>query len=117
MPEQPAAPEGVQTFEAAYFRQYNPVTAADIVNRVPGFEIDDGETLRGFGATAGNVLVNGERPSSKVLISEQLKRIPADSVVKVELSRDGTHVFTDFLSLYKTPDGWKIIGKIFQRHP
>lgn len=83
-PEQPAA-EGVQTFEAAYFRQYNPVTAADIVNRVPGFEIDDGEALRGFGATAGNVLVNGERPSSKVLISEQLKRIPADSVVKVEL--------------------------------
>ncbi|MDP3739583.1 MAG: outer membrane beta-barrel protein [Hyphomonadaceae bacterium] len=81
----PAPAEGVQTFEAAYFRQYNPVTAADIVNRVPGFDIDDGEVLRGFGATAGNVLVNGERPSSKVLISEQLKRIPADSVIKVEL--------------------------------
>jgi outer membrane receptor protein involved in Fe transport len=83
-PEQPAA-ESTRVFEAAYFRQYNPVTAADIVNRVPGFEIDDGEALRGFGATAGNVLVNGERPSSKVLISEQLKRIPADSVVRVEL--------------------------------
>jgi outer membrane receptor protein involved in Fe transport len=84
-PAQASSQEGVQTFEAAYFRQYNPVTAVDIVNRVPGFEIDDGEALRGFGATAGNVLVNGERPSSKVLISEQLKRIPADSVVKVEL--------------------------------
>ena len=72
-------------FEAAFFKQYNPVTAADIVNRVPGFEIDDGEALRGFGATAGNVLVNGERPSSKVLISEQLKRIPAESVIRVEL--------------------------------
>lgn len=83
--EEAAEQEGVQTFEAGYFKQYNPVTAADIVNRVPGFEIDDGEALRGFGATAGNVLVNGERPSSKVLISEQLKRIPADSVVKVEL--------------------------------
>jgi outer membrane receptor for ferrienterochelin and colicin len=82
---QPAEADGVQTFEAAYFRQYNPVTAADIVSRVPGFEIDDGETLRGFGATAGNVLVNGERPSSKVLVSEQLKRIPADSVTRVEL--------------------------------
>lgn len=84
-PAQALPQEGVRTFEAAYFRQYNPVTAADIVNRVPGFEIDDGEALRGFGATAGNVLVNGERPSSKVLISEQLKRISADSVVKVEL--------------------------------
>lgn len=81
----PTSAEGVQTFDAAYFRQYNPVTAADIVNRVPGFEIDDGEALRGFGATAGNVLVNGERPSSKVLVSEQLKRIPADSVIRVEL--------------------------------
>src|SRR5690348_16867691 len=73
-PAQPAAQQGVQPFEAAYFRQYNPVTAFDIVTRVPGFEIDDGEALRGFGATAGNVLVNGERPSSKVVISEQLKR-------------------------------------------
>lgn len=75
----------VQTFESAFFKQYNPITAADIVNRVPGFDIDDGEALRGFAATAGNVLVNGERPSSKVLVSEQLKRIPADSVLKVEL--------------------------------
>jgi len=79
------ATDGAQVFEAAFFKQYNPVTAADIVNRVPGFEIDDGEVLRGFGATAGNVLVNGERPSSKVLISEQLKRIPAESVIRVEL--------------------------------
>ena len=84
-PKADAAAEGVQTFDGVFFKQYNPVTAADIVNRVPGFEIDDGEVLRGFGATAGNVLVNGERPSSKVLISEQLKRIPADSVVKIEL--------------------------------
>ncbi len=77
--------EGVTTFEASYFRQYNPVTANDIVSRVPGFDIRDGDTLRGFGATAGNVLINGERPSSKTLISEQLKRIPADAVAKVEL--------------------------------
>lgn len=84
-PPPTAAQQGVQPFEAAYFRQYNPVTALDIVSRVPGFEIDDGESLRGFGATAGNVLVNGERPSSKVVVTEQLKRIPADSVVRVEL--------------------------------
>jgi hypothetical protein len=84
-PAQPAAQQGVQPFDTAYFRQYNPVTAFDIVTRVPGFEIDDGEALRGFGATAGNVLVNGERPSSKVTASEQLKRIPSDSVLRVEL--------------------------------
>lgn len=37
--------------------------------------------------------------------------------VKVELHRDGKHVFTDFISLYKFADGWKIIGKTFYRHP
>ena len=46
--------------------------------RVPGFEINDGDDRRGFWARpAGNVLVNGERPSSKASISEQLRRIPA----------------------------------------
>ncbi len=38
-------------------------------------------------------------------------------IVKVELYKDGRHVFTDFISLYKFEDGWKIIGKIFYRHP
>lgn len=77
--------EGLQVFESAYFTAYNPVTAFDMASRVPGFEIDDGESRRGFGATAGNVLVNGERPSSKTIISDQLKRIPAGSVIRIEL--------------------------------
>ena len=25
--------------------------------------------------------------------------------------------FTDYLSLYKFPDGWKIVGKIYFTHP
>ncbi len=38
------------------------------------------------------------------------------AVVRVEIYRDGTHVFTDYLSLYRFPDGWKIVSKIFQAH-
>jgi hypothetical protein len=38
------------------------------------------------------------------------------AVVRVELYRDGKHTFTDYLSLYKFPDGWMIVGKIFQAH-
>jgi len=38
------------------------------------------------------------------------------AVVKLELHRGETHVFTDYLSLYKFPDGWKIVGKIYHRH-
>ena len=80
-PAEPAA----QVFESAFFTGYNPVTAGDMVARVPGFEIIDGDDRRGFGATAGNVLINGERPSSKASISDQLKRIPAGSVLRLEL--------------------------------
>lgn len=39
------------------------------------------------------------------------------AVARVELWRDGKHTFTDYLSLYRFDDGWKILGKIFQRHP
>jgi len=39
------------------------------------------------------------------------------AVARVEIYRDGKHAFTDYLSLYKFPDGWLIVGKIFQAHP
>jgi len=39
------------------------------------------------------------------------------AIAKVELYKDGKHVFTDFISLYKFEDGWKIVGKTFYRHP
>lgn len=39
------------------------------------------------------------------------------AVVRLELHRGGKHTFTDYLSLYRFPDGWKIVSKIFQAHP
>jgi hypothetical protein len=36
--------------------------------------------------------------------------------VRLELRRDGKHVFTDHLSLYRFADGWKIVSKTFQAH-
>lgn len=39
------------------------------------------------------------------------------AVVQLELYRDGVHFYTDYLSLYKFSDGWKIVSKIFYRHP
>src|SRR6185503_8179298 len=52
---------------------------------LPGFTIDEGEELRGFGATAGNVLIDGQRPSSKTEISKELARIAARDVLRIEL--------------------------------
>jgi hypothetical protein len=39
------------------------------------------------------------------------------AVCEVEIWRGGKQIFTDYLSLYRFPDGWKIVGKIFYRHP
>jgi len=37
--------------------------------------------------------------------------------VRLEIHRAGRHVYTDFLSLYEFPDGWKIVGKTFYKLP
>ena len=80
-----ASPSDTATFAPAYFAAYNPVTAADMVSRIPGFELKDGDERRGFGGSAGNLLINGERPSSKATPSDLLKRIPAGDVARIEV--------------------------------
>jgi len=81
------SPEGVQAFDPAFFARFAPVTALDMVRQLPGFRIDEGEDLRGFGATAGNVLIDGRRTSSKDAISDELGRISARDVLRIELIR------------------------------
>lgn len=82
---------GAQVYEPAYFAQFAPRTALDMVSRIPGFIIDDGnQGQRGLGQANQNVLVNGERFSSKSdSLRDQLQRIPAADVVRIEIV-DGT---------------------------
>lgn len=61
-----AAPSDTALFPPSYFTAYNPVTASDMVSRIPGFELRDGDDRRGFGGTAGNLLINGERPAPRL---------------------------------------------------
>jgi len=87
-PEPEAAQELVQVYERNYFDPYNPQTARDIVDRIPGFTFDPGDDLRGFGGAAGNVLVDGVRPTSKTGgVEDALTRIPANDVARVEVIR------------------------------
>ena len=81
-------------YDAAYFVPFAPRTALDITQHVPGFQLDLGSTqtvqgsvdVRGFAGTAGNVVINGARPSSKAdNLQTVLARIPAQRVVRVEL--------------------------------
>ena len=76
-----------QTFTPDYFTQFAPQTAADMVARLPGFEIRGGEGgARGFGQASLNILINGRRPSSKSSGANQiLGRIPANNVTRIEI--------------------------------
>jgi hypothetical protein len=39
------------------------------------------------------------------------------AVARIEMYKNGKHVYTDFMALYKFDDGWKILNKIYYRHP
>ena len=39
------------------------------------------------------------------------------AVAKIHLSKGGKKIFTDYLSLYKLEEGWKIVGKIYYQIP
>lgn len=78
-------------YQAAFFDQYAPQNALDMINRLPGFSFDEGaEDIRGFGGAGGNVLINGARPTAKSGgLTEVLKRIPAAQVDRIEILRGG----------------------------
>ena len=81
-------PQEVVTFAADFFARYQPNSALDMVQRVPGFQIDDGDNKRGFGAASGNILINDRYPSAKQdEASSILERIPASQVERVDLIR------------------------------
>nr|WP_294850097.1 hypothetical protein [uncultured Sphingomonas sp.] len=93
-PESPplvSVQDRVTIYQLGYFASYAPSSALDIASRVPGFQLDlgpdnDGQEVRGFAGTAGNVVINGSRPSSKSeSLRSILERIPARRVVRVEV--------------------------------
>lgn len=84
------AEAGVTSYPSAYFAAARPNTAFDMIARLPGFTFEGGEDVRGFAGAAGNVLVDGQRRSTKSdSLASILKRIPASSVVRIDLIRGG----------------------------
>lgn len=77
-----------QIYPLDFFDRFFPQTALDLLERVPGFTVEGGDDLRGFSGSAGNVLIDGERPSIKAGgIEDFLKRIPAGAVQRIEVTR------------------------------
>lgn len=82
--------QAVLIFTPDFFADARPNTALDMVNRVPGFSVNDGDGARGFEGAVGNVLINGSRPASKNDTgSNVLGRTVASQVERIELIRGG----------------------------
>ena len=88
--EASAPANGVISYPPAFFTEFRPTTAADMLGRIPGFNRNSGDDVRGFAGTAGNVLIDGERPSSKTIsVDEALRRIQPEQVERIDLIRGG----------------------------
>jgi len=89
-PPAPAPQQGVTSYPAAFFSQYQPANASEMVDRIPGFTFDAGAGVRGYEGSAGNVLIDGQRPATKTDDLEQvLRRVPAGSVERIDVIRGG----------------------------
>src|SRR5690606_3008716 len=77
-----------EVYDAAFFRPFSPSNALQMVERVPAFMLDEGDvTARGFRQAAGNVVIDGRRPSLKSeTLATLLARIPASRVLRVEVA-------------------------------
>ena len=89
-PQAEAGQQGVLIFTPDFFAAQRPNTALDMVNRVPGFSVQDGDGSRGFEGAVGNILINGSRPASKNDTgSSVLGRTLVAQVERIELVRGG----------------------------
>lgn len=82
--------EGVIAYPPAFFAAQQPGNAHEMVLRLPGFAFDDGDSQRGFEGGGGNVLIDGQRPTSKTdNLEEILRRLPASQIERIDLIRGG----------------------------
>jgi len=89
-PQAEASQQGVLVYTPDVFASQQPVTALDMVSRVPGFSVIDGDGSRGFQGSVGNILINGARPASKNDTgSSVLSRTLVAQVERIELVRGG----------------------------
>ncbi|MCB1670849.1 MAG: TonB-dependent receptor plug domain-containing protein [Gammaproteobacteria bacterium] len=94
--QNPADAESQETttvsYPAAYFNDYSPVSANDMVTVIPGVNLamggGGGGNRRGLGSGENEILINGQRVTGKSMSGrDQLSRIPADQVDHIEIIR------------------------------
>lgn len=82
----------VVVYDAEYFAPYNPITAEDMLNRIPGTEglvggFGNGQDeRRGLRSNTDQILIDGKRLTGKENQSSSfLEKLPAKSVERIEL--------------------------------
>jgi outer membrane receptor for ferrienterochelin and colicins len=75
-------------YPASFFQPFNPISVNDMIDRIPGVNINNGGGGRGLGS-GGNLLINGQRLAGKDNSPRaHLSRIPARQVERIEIIRD-----------------------------
>jgi outer membrane receptor protein involved in Fe transport len=84
------ASQGVIAYPPEFFAAARPANAREMLDRIPGYTFDGGDSVRGYEGAAGNVLIDGQRPATKTdSLDQLLRRVPAQNVARVELIRGG----------------------------
>jgi TonB-dependent Receptor Plug Domain len=80
------ATEGARVFTPADFARFSPRNALDMLEEVPGFTLREEESQRGLGQASANVLIDGQRITSKSEgVFSTLERIAVDRVERIEI--------------------------------
>src|ERR1700744_2226299 len=79
----------VLSYPVSFFAGAQLATAYDMVGRLPGFIYNSGNNNnRGYSGSAGNVLVDGRRPTTKTDgLTTILQRIPVNEVDHIDVIR------------------------------
>ncbi|MBR9824221.1 MAG: TonB-dependent receptor [Alphaproteobacteria bacterium] len=94
-PVQAQAPDmgvetGVEIYLPSAFAEFLPRNANDVVGRLPGFQVDEGDEVRGLSGAQGNVLINGRRPPPRSgSLSARLTSIRVEDIERLELIEAG----------------------------
>ncbi|HLT64674.1 MAG TPA: TonB-dependent receptor [Pseudohongiella sp.] len=82
-----AAQDTTVIYPASFFQPYNPVSANDMIDRIPGVSLSSSSSGRGLG-NGGDLLINGQRLAGKDNSArDQLSRIAAREVERIEIIR------------------------------
>ncbi|MCQ8186168.1 hypothetical protein [Parvularcula maris] len=80
-----------QVYDRAFFDRFAPQDARDMIDQVPGFSVRERDEARGLGQGGTNILINGERVTSKDTdVLEILENTPVRAVARIEVADAAT---------------------------